>query len=136
VRTPFLHRVRGMIIVGPMAVFFPFCAATARSQADDYDFNDTHFHLTNNVQEGPSVSDFLNLMGNRVGRGWQHIGIDWDKGRHAARCKDPSPGAEAVGLDAKRFAARRPPREQTLTQRPLSFIRIVTKLVQEDQTHR
>jgi predicted TIM-barrel fold metal-dependent hydrolase len=60
--------MQGMMIVGPMAVFFLFCAATARSQADDYDFNDSHFHLTNNVQAGPSMSDFLNMMGNRVGR--------------------------------------------------------------------
>jgi predicted TIM-barrel fold metal-dependent hydrolase len=60
--------MQGMMIVGPMAVFFLFCTATARSQADDYDFNDSHFHLTNNVQAGPSVSDFLNMMGNRVGR--------------------------------------------------------------------
>jgi hypothetical protein len=51
-----------------MAVFFLFCAATARSRIEDYDFHDSHFHLTNNVQEGPSVGDFLNMMGNRVGR--------------------------------------------------------------------
>jgi hypothetical protein len=51
-----------------MAVFFLLCTATARSQTKGYDFNDSHFHLTNNIQEGPSVRDFLTMMGNRVGR--------------------------------------------------------------------
>jgi len=54
-----------------MAIFFVFFAATARSQTsqtNDYDFNDSHCHLTNNVQEGPSVRDFLNMMGSTVGR--------------------------------------------------------------------
>jgi hypothetical protein len=32
------------------------------------DFNDSHFHLTNYVQEGPPVSDLLKLMGTRVCR--------------------------------------------------------------------
>jgi len=64
----FLQRAQRLLIVGPMAVFFLFCAATASSQTNDYEFNDSHFHLTNNVQEGPSVRDFLNMMGNRVGR--------------------------------------------------------------------
>ena len=38
------------------------------AQQPDYKFNDAHVHLTNNVQEGPSVRDFLMLMGNNVGR--------------------------------------------------------------------
>jgi len=64
----FLQRAQWQIIVGPMDVFFLLCTATARSQTNGYDFNDSHFHLTNNVQEGPSVRDFLDMMGNRVGR--------------------------------------------------------------------
>jgi hypothetical protein len=35
---------------------------------DDYLFNDTHFHLTNYVQEGISIREFLNVMGNKAGR--------------------------------------------------------------------
>ena len=31
-------------------------------------FNDSHFHLTNYVQEGITVPDFLKIMGTRVGR--------------------------------------------------------------------
>src|SRR5262245_46170239 len=33
-----------------------------------YEFNDTHFHLTNYIQEGITVRQYLNLMGKRVGR--------------------------------------------------------------------
>ncbi len=33
-----------------------------------YDFNDSHFHLTNYIQRGPDVSAFLAIMGTRVGR--------------------------------------------------------------------
>jgi predicted TIM-barrel fold metal-dependent hydrolase len=33
-----------------------------------YELNDSHFHLTNYVQEGPSIRDFLDIMGDKVGR--------------------------------------------------------------------
>jgi Amidohydrolase len=36
--------------------------------ANDYLFNDTHFHLTNYIQEGVDIHDFLKTMGNKVGR--------------------------------------------------------------------
>jgi hypothetical protein len=35
---------------------------------DKYVVNDSHFHLTNYVQEGLSVQDFLKVMGDKVGR--------------------------------------------------------------------
>jgi hypothetical protein len=31
-------------------------------------FNDSHFHLTNYVQQGPDIATFLRLIGDRVGR--------------------------------------------------------------------
>jgi hypothetical protein len=34
-----------------------------------YDFNDSHFHITNYVQEGLNLPDFLKIMGNRAGPG-------------------------------------------------------------------
>ena len=43
---------------GPLPVF-------AR---DSYQFDDSHFHLTNYVQEGISPQAYLKIMGNRVGR--------------------------------------------------------------------
>ena len=33
-----------------------------------YDVNDSHFHLTNYVQHGTDIHDFLKIMGKRVGR--------------------------------------------------------------------
>ena len=41
--------------------------ASAQSGAG-YEMNDSHFHLTNYVQEGTDVRDFLRIMGTRAGR--------------------------------------------------------------------
>src|SRR3954452_14740155 len=38
------------------------------AQTTGYQFNDSHFHLTNYIQEGTTIRDFLNIMGGRVGR--------------------------------------------------------------------
>ncbi|HEY6503709.1 MAG TPA: amidohydrolase family protein [Chitinophagaceae bacterium] len=35
---------------------------------DSYLFNDSHFHLTNYIQEGITASRFLEIMGNKTGR--------------------------------------------------------------------
>ncbi len=37
-------------------------------QTDAYDVNDVHFHLTNYIQEGTDIHDFVKIMGSRVGR--------------------------------------------------------------------
>lgn len=33
-----------------------------------YDFDDSHFHLTNYIQEGTNMRDFVNMMGTTIGR--------------------------------------------------------------------
>jgi hypothetical protein len=33
-----------------------------------YDFNDSHFHLTNYIQEGTNIHDFVKIMGDKAGR--------------------------------------------------------------------
>lgn len=38
------------------------------SQTPNYDFDDSHFHLTNYIQEGTDIHKLLELMGNKVGR--------------------------------------------------------------------
>jgi len=38
------------------------------AQPNDYLFNDSHFHLTNYIQEGIDIHDFLKIMGNKTGR--------------------------------------------------------------------
>jgi len=43
-------------------------ALCAPAQTGTYELNDSHFHLTNYIQEGIDISDFLNIMGDKVGR--------------------------------------------------------------------
>jgi len=40
----------------------------APRSASAYEVNDSHFHLTNYIQEGTDIRDFLKIMGSRVGR--------------------------------------------------------------------
>src|SRR5215475_13405219 len=42
--------------------------ALAEAQAPDYEFNDSHLHLTNYIQEGTDIHSFLQVMGAKVGR--------------------------------------------------------------------
>ena len=44
------------------------CMIAAAPTAPAYEMNDSHFHLTNYVQEGTDIHDFLEIMGDRVGR--------------------------------------------------------------------
>jgi Amidohydrolase len=43
-------------------------APAQSTQSNGYLFNDSHFHLTNYIQEGISIRDFLNIMGTKAGR--------------------------------------------------------------------
>ncbi|HMI52712.1 MAG TPA: amidohydrolase family protein [Candidatus Saccharimonadales bacterium] len=56
-----------LLLVGPMAMIL-LSGVASRAQTHTYEFNDSHFHLTNNIQEGPSIQDFLNIMGSKTGR--------------------------------------------------------------------
>jgi predicted TIM-barrel fold metal-dependent hydrolase len=49
---------------------FVLLALPARAQApgSGYVVNDSHFHLTNYVQQGTDIHDFLKIMGTKVGR--------------------------------------------------------------------
>ena len=42
--------------------------AQAPAAASTDGFHDSHFHLTNYVQQGIEAAEFLNIMGTRVGR--------------------------------------------------------------------
>jgi hypothetical protein len=57
-----------LLFFGPIAVLLLMSVSPARAQTNNYEFNDSHFHLTNNVQEGPTIHDFLNMMANKAGR--------------------------------------------------------------------
>ena len=52
-------------LVAMLAVaLLTFCKA----QAQQYEVNDCHFHLTNYIQEGTDIHTFLQIMGTKVGR--------------------------------------------------------------------
>jgi hypothetical protein len=56
-----------ILSVALLAVAIP-TRTLAQSTPDNYLFNDSHFHLTNYVQEGTDIHDFLKIMGSKVGR--------------------------------------------------------------------
>jgi len=41
---------------------------SVQAQPNGYEFNDTHFHLTNYIQEGTNIHEFLKIIGTKVGR--------------------------------------------------------------------
>jgi predicted TIM-barrel fold metal-dependent hydrolase len=63
---------RALVLLGSLAGLVLLLVATVRpigAQAQDADeFYDSHFHLTNYIQKGIEVGDFLKIMGTRVGR--------------------------------------------------------------------
>lgn len=56
------------LVVLSLLAAAPAAAKSPQSKPQACDFNDSHFHLTNYIQEGPPVGDVLKLMGNRVCR--------------------------------------------------------------------
>jgi hypothetical protein len=42
--------------------------ATAQTTSERPELNDVHFHLTNYIQQGTDIHDFLSIMGTKVGR--------------------------------------------------------------------
>jgi hypothetical protein len=64
---------RSVAILGAFAVLtltpvFLARPTGAQGQSAAGDFNDSHFHLTNYVQQGIDVRQYLQIMGSRVGR--------------------------------------------------------------------
>ncbi len=46
-----------------------WCSTVAAQMASEQpEVNDVHFHLTNYIQQGTDIHDFLNIMGTKVGR--------------------------------------------------------------------
>src|SRR5262245_33752359 len=62
-------RSRPVLPLVAIALLLSMAALIGRQSPPAADtFNDSHFHLTNYVQEGIDVRQFLQIMGNRVGR--------------------------------------------------------------------
>jgi predicted TIM-barrel fold metal-dependent hydrolase len=58
----------GILAVCTSFVWLAGAQAPGATAAQDYVVNDSHFHLTNYIQEGITVQDFLKIMGTKVGR--------------------------------------------------------------------
>ncbi len=63
----FLAMLTGALALA-MAGFSPLAAQIPAGSSTDYLVHDAHVHLTNYVQEGPDIRDFLKVMGATVGR--------------------------------------------------------------------
>jgi hypothetical protein len=63
-----LRLLGGCVLVLLALTFQQPTPAQPLPQTYPQDFNDSHFHLTNYIQEGIDVHDFLQIMGNRVSR--------------------------------------------------------------------
>jgi hypothetical protein len=69
------RRTLGPVLVG-LAVLLtaagfetaPVTAQSPRATGESYVLNDSHLHLTNYIQEGTDIHDFLKVMGTKVGR--------------------------------------------------------------------
>jgi hypothetical protein len=70
-RSPCRTQKRGSSLV-ILAFFLLWCdwvtAESHPSPTEKPELNDSHFHLTNYIQVGTDIHDFLNIMGTKVGR--------------------------------------------------------------------
>jgi len=62
------HRMAGIVFAGAVFSLLWCNLAAAQSRPDQPELNDVHFHLTNYIQQGTDIHDFLNIMGTKVGR--------------------------------------------------------------------
>jgi hypothetical protein len=69
-RTSNKKRIRGVrLMLACAAVFGSVLQLFGQgASSNEYLFNDSHFHLTNYIQEGTDIHDFLKIMGTKVGR--------------------------------------------------------------------
>src|SRR5580692_7369527 len=59
----------GKFVVFLASLLLVSCYSTAaQSTSDQAELNDSHFHLTNYIQKGTDIHDFLAIMGSKVGR--------------------------------------------------------------------
>jgi hypothetical protein len=70
-QTPTIRGLRSppwAAIVGSWAALAALDARAAEASDAGYLYNDSHFHLTNYIQQGPGASRYLEIMGDAVGR--------------------------------------------------------------------
>ncbi len=60
--------MKKLLILALVLLAAGLTAAQGASPPAKYELNDGHFHLTNYIQQGPDIHDFLKTMGDKVGR--------------------------------------------------------------------
>jgi len=54
--------------VATSVILVAFAVNAFAEESSDFLFHDAHFHLTNYIQEGADIKEFLEIMGDKVGR--------------------------------------------------------------------
>ena len=112
----------GWLVAG--TIHGPHAALSAQAPADANEFNDSHFHLTNYIQEGISVPRVPEDHGNRVGRSTL-FGIplqqQWSYGNSGT---------------SRRLTTCRPMPLSTTTRSPTPYIASAYRSLSEDQQAR
>jgi hypothetical protein len=57
-----------ILLLRHLIVALMLTSAPAHAGSPQYEVHDSHFHLTNYVQEGTDIGEFLRMMGDKVGR--------------------------------------------------------------------
>ncbi len=65
-----IRKLFSLFLIIGMSAFLSCVSADEKisEKGSDILFNDSHFHLTNYIQKGLTTEDFLEIMGNKVGR--------------------------------------------------------------------
>ena len=66
-----LLRTKSCVALLVAAFFWNACGLALgqiAAEMEDPVANDSHFHLTNYIQEGTDIHDFVKIMGNKIGR--------------------------------------------------------------------
>jgi predicted TIM-barrel fold metal-dependent hydrolase len=72
-RSNYSRQIKNLLLIASAVVLsslftLRLATQTATSTQSGAEFNDTHFHLTNYIQEGTDIHDFLTIMGTKAGR--------------------------------------------------------------------
>src|SRR5947208_12118888 len=59
---------RTVLLAVVLSILSCISAWAQPSNQQGAELNDVHFHLTNYIQQGTDIHDFLNIMGTRIGR--------------------------------------------------------------------
>ena len=63
-----LERLRSAVCLCLLLFMCCGLVSAQSNSSDQFELNDSHFHLTNYIQEGTDIHDFLKIMGTKVGR--------------------------------------------------------------------